>query len=273
MMIGIYKITNKITGKSYIGQSVHCGKRLDEHYKGNQLIDKEIQLNGISNFTFEIIRECNKSELSFWEDYYIIKYNSYFPHGYNKKWNCSTEIREIIQKSMQQTIILPTDRIEKGYQTSEEKRKIKIKEGKLSTPILSYTIEQYNKCSPAEKRWIDDITEAITQYNNKRDLVQTNISIDESYPTYLKHNWGIDFDTNSIFYYFSYIHKRDGITKNSYVLIPIINLIKKNILNSEYLGVTTDKSRVVMINDINCLDKERIMNLIFSSTVDFFQLF
>ena len=36
-MEGIYKITNKTNGKSYIGQSVHCGKRLDEHCKGRQL--------------------------------------------------------------------------------------------------------------------------------------------------------------------------------------------------------------------------------------------
>lgn len=270
--MGIYKITNKITGKSYIGQSVHCGKRLDEHCKGNQLIDEEIQLNGISNFTFEIVRECNKSELSFWEDYYIIKYNSYFPNGYNKKWNCSAEIREIIQKSLQQTVTPSIEKTEENYQTFKGKKEVKIKRGKLSTLILSYTMEQYNRCSPAEKRWIDDITETITQYNNRRNLVQTDIPIDERCPAYLKHNWDIDFDTSSIYYYFSYIHKRDGITKNSYVLIPVINLIKKNILNSKYLGVTTDKSRVVMINDINRLDNERIMNLIFSPTVDFLTL-
>lgn len=36
-MIGIYRITNKLNNKSYIGQSVHCGKRLDEHSKGTQL--------------------------------------------------------------------------------------------------------------------------------------------------------------------------------------------------------------------------------------------
>lgn len=36
-MIGIYRITNKLNGKSYVGQSVHCGKRLDEHSKGTQL--------------------------------------------------------------------------------------------------------------------------------------------------------------------------------------------------------------------------------------------
>jgi predicted GIY-YIG superfamily endonuclease len=34
-MVGIYKITNQKNQKSYIGQSIHCGKRFDEHYKGN----------------------------------------------------------------------------------------------------------------------------------------------------------------------------------------------------------------------------------------------
>lgn len=32
-MAGIYKITNKLNGKSYIGQSIHCDKRLDEQLK------------------------------------------------------------------------------------------------------------------------------------------------------------------------------------------------------------------------------------------------
>lgn len=86
-MIGIYKITNKLDGKSYIGQSIHCGKRLDEHCKGNQFIDEVIQLEGIENFTFEILKEVNKEELSEWEDFYIMEYNTMFPNGYNKRWN------------------------------------------------------------------------------------------------------------------------------------------------------------------------------------------
>lgn len=97
-MIGIYKITNKLNGKSYIGQSIHCGKRLDEHCKGDQLIDEIIQLEGVENFTFEILKEVNKEELSYWEDYYIIKYNSLFPNGYNKRMNCGKEIRVKIKK-------------------------------------------------------------------------------------------------------------------------------------------------------------------------------
>ena len=96
-MIGIYKITNKNNGKSYIGQSIHCGKRLDEHCNGDQLIDEVIQIEGVENFNFEILKECNKNELSFWEDFYIMKFETMFPKGYNKKWNCSKDLRDVIK--------------------------------------------------------------------------------------------------------------------------------------------------------------------------------
>lgn len=99
-MTGIYKITNKLNGKSYIGQSIHCGRRLDEHCTGDQFIDQTIQVEGIQNFNFEILKEVKKEELSYWEDYYIIKYNTMFPNGYNKRWNCSGEIRREIEKEL-----------------------------------------------------------------------------------------------------------------------------------------------------------------------------
>lgn len=102
-MIGIYKITNKINGKSYIGQSIHCGKRLDEHYKGNQFIDQIIQLEGIQNFTFEILKVVAKEELSLWEDYFIIKYNALFPNGYNKRYNCPEKDRAEFFSSINET--------------------------------------------------------------------------------------------------------------------------------------------------------------------------
>lgn len=105
-MIGIYKITNKLTGKSYVGQSIHCGERFDQHCGGNsQLIDKAIKENGIENFTFEILKTIdNEDELNYWEDYYIIEYNTMFPNGYNKRWNTSYHERigmEIQDKSME----------------------------------------------------------------------------------------------------------------------------------------------------------------------------
>ena len=103
-MVGIYKITNKINGKSYIGQSIHCGRRLDEHCKGNQLIDEIIQLEGVENFTFEILKEVLKEELSYWEDYFIIKYQTFFPKGYNKKWNCNSKVKKEIKKQIENEI-------------------------------------------------------------------------------------------------------------------------------------------------------------------------
>lgn len=63
-MVGIYKITNKLNEKSYIGQSTHCGKRLDEHSKGNQFIDEIIQIEGIENFQSEILKEVEKELLA-----------------------------------------------------------------------------------------------------------------------------------------------------------------------------------------------------------------
>lgn len=99
-MIGIYKITNKLSGKSYIGQSIHCGKRFDEHCEGNQFIDQVIQIEGKENFTFEILKETSQNELSLWEDYYIMKYNTMFPNGYNKKWNTSKNIRDTFLKDL-----------------------------------------------------------------------------------------------------------------------------------------------------------------------------
>lgn len=93
---------NKHNGKSYIGQSIHCGKRLDEHFSGEQFIDKVIQLEGVNSFTFDILREATKEELSYWEDYYIMKYNSIFPNGYNQRWNCNAVTRDAIRIRLEQ---------------------------------------------------------------------------------------------------------------------------------------------------------------------------
>ena len=83
-MIGIYKITNKINGKAYIGQSVCLERRFAEHKRrSEQQIDQAIQKYGIENFTFEVIEECNAEELNDREEYWTLHYNSIVPNGYN----------------------------------------------------------------------------------------------------------------------------------------------------------------------------------------------
>ena len=55
-MIGIYKITNKLDGKIYVGQSSNIERRKREHFEWNknshQYIDIIIRELGADNFSF-----------------------------------------------------------------------------------------------------------------------------------------------------------------------------------------------------------------------------
>lgn len=83
-MIGIYKITNKINKKAYIGQSIDIERRWQEHIHEDRqsYIHNAIKKYGINNFSFEIIEECSKEELDEKEIFWIKYYNT-FENGYN----------------------------------------------------------------------------------------------------------------------------------------------------------------------------------------------
>lgn len=85
-MIGIYKITNKETGKSYIGQSNDIERRFKEHQiKGEASripVDIAIKKYGKDKFSYEIIEECNIDELNSKETYWI-QYFDTVNNGYN----------------------------------------------------------------------------------------------------------------------------------------------------------------------------------------------
>jgi len=84
----IYKVTNKINGKIYIGQTARSvKKRWLEHirYKGtNCLLSKAIKKYGKESFTIKVIEVCNSiNKLNKKEQYWIKFYNSQIPNGYN----------------------------------------------------------------------------------------------------------------------------------------------------------------------------------------------
>ena len=88
MSCGIYKITNLINQKSYIGQSISIEDRWKKHknyplkyskYPLYQAFNKY----GIQNFSFEILELCDISQLNEKEIFYIKKYNTY-TIGYNQ---------------------------------------------------------------------------------------------------------------------------------------------------------------------------------------------
>lgn len=89
---GIYKITNDKNKKAYIGRSVSVRKRLNDHIKSaigidtiaDQHIHQVMREEGIWNFTFELIEECEKDKLNEREKYYISMFQTE-QFGYNQK--------------------------------------------------------------------------------------------------------------------------------------------------------------------------------------------
>lgn len=87
---GIYKITNQVDSRCYVGQAKNIRDRWNSHCKcglgidtpqGNKLYQAMLKY-GLYNFTFELLEICLPEELNNKETYYIKLYNS-VDFGYN----------------------------------------------------------------------------------------------------------------------------------------------------------------------------------------------
>lgn len=106
----IYKCTNLVNGKVYIGQSINPVKRIKAHInssaKDNYLLHYAIQKYGVENFLFEIIRsEIPIEHIDNTEIQCIKEHNCKVPNGYNiteggsgnKGWIPTNETKEKIR--------------------------------------------------------------------------------------------------------------------------------------------------------------------------------
>lgn len=88
---GIYKITKKSTGQSYIGRSTDLKRRIIEHVKSvvgissisDQYIHQKMREEGIWNYEFKIVEICDKSSLAEREKFYI-KFFGTNEYGFNR---------------------------------------------------------------------------------------------------------------------------------------------------------------------------------------------
>lgn len=112
-MVGIYMYENKKNHKKYIGQSINITKRRRQHYflpSQYSKIDDALHNEGLDNFIFTILEQCDAQKLDEREVYWINYYNS-IEEGYNLivGGNCyrgenniqsklkENEVKEIIQ--------------------------------------------------------------------------------------------------------------------------------------------------------------------------------
>ena len=91
-MKGIYKFTNKINNKVYIGKSQNLLQRYQSHkrnYNNSKLQDyntkfyRALRKYGFENFDVKILGEFKKELLYKIVESFIEQYNTVIPNGYN----------------------------------------------------------------------------------------------------------------------------------------------------------------------------------------------
>jgi len=88
----IYRITNNLNGKQYVGQTLHSDihTRWNQHKRkcktmlGRCLFNAYVK-HGIENFKFEIVCICFDEDCNKLEEFYIKKFDTLSPNGYNLK--------------------------------------------------------------------------------------------------------------------------------------------------------------------------------------------
>lgn len=137
----IYKATNKINGKPYIGKTIQKLKQRIYIHKvyakknSRHVFAQAIKKYGIENFGWEVICECDNEVLGIVETMKIISNNTHYldGYGYNMTYGgegClgykhSLEVKEKISKSKQGKNNPMYGKITKGYTGHHHKEEIK----------------------------------------------------------------------------------------------------------------------------------------------------
>lgn len=150
----IYKITNVVNNKIYIGQTIHTIKhRWNEHVckskTENTYLYKSMRKYGVNNFKIEQIDEAvDKQELDEKERNYIASFNSFIPYGYNISLGGGNNDNfthnpnmEIIKQHMKESSRKRWDNI-----TEEERNRIsKLRREMALNPNAIYQSKEYKE--------------------------------------------------------------------------------------------------------------------------------
>lgn len=98
----VYCICNCFDGKVYVGSTIDITRRAKEYirayyntnFREERLITAAIRKYGIENCKMIKLIDCNSAlELAYHELYYLRKFNSLYPNGYNESINVSARVK------------------------------------------------------------------------------------------------------------------------------------------------------------------------------------
>lgn len=117
----IYKITNKQDNKLYIGQTTQDLEERWRHHKYKnsncRYLKSAINKYGIENFEFKLICICFDNDLDKNEIYYMKKYNTLAPNGYNlREGGNRGKHNEETKKKISETLKNRTDIVRTHHQ-------------------------------------------------------------------------------------------------------------------------------------------------------------
>lgn len=159
-MIGIYKITNNITGNFYIGSSNDIERRWKEHKtpsqkNKNKLLFEEFKKYGLKNFDFSILEICNVEDLFKKEEYYIALLKPTYNKNKGGKGNKGHKVSEDTKK-----VLSDFGKLQWKNKTEEEKQKIinnNLKGPSKGHIVSNTTKEKLRKANLGKKQSIETI--------------------------------------------------------------------------------------------------------------------
>lgn len=191
----IYKVTNKINGKMYIGQTNNFEKRKREHttYDINDscLFHRALRKYGLDNFTWEIIDNAeSKKEADMLERYYIEQYRTYKNSGigYNmtkggdggSMWNASPVVKLTLEGEYVKRYDSAGECRIDGYHDSDVLRSCR--SNSITCKGFMFMFERdYIKNGP--KKYIkpdNNCKKKIDQYSISGDFIKTFNSVQEA---------------------------------------------------------------------------------------------
>jgi group I intron endonuclease len=172
----IYKITNTITGKCYIGQTREetPEKRWKAHRtsiksgRGCIALINSFRKHGLNNFKFEVLIICFDNTILEMEKYYIKKYNSLTPNGYNIIGD-ETDIK------YKKQIIIYENEVPRYYTFRKIREHTEETRSKISCKVNEYY--ENGGIEKQQQAMAKAVGIKVNKYNNNNNLLESYDSI------------------------------------------------------------------------------------------------